>query len=227
MHQKSHTVALFQSTPSARRATDHDIDRIAASGISIHALREESDWVLASAMLAASIFQSTPSARRATDKPCQPQTHGQQISIHALREESDLQCLVTWSSHRYFNPRPPRGERRFTALCSRRSSAISIHALREESDARSVRKPAGQADFNPRPPRGERRPAAHRCAGPSNFNPRPPRGERPSASAGGSSAWYFNPRPPRGERQRETFTRNGSKKFQSTPSARRATSGCC
>ena len=59
-------LAIFLSTPSARRAT-HQVDHVRHIGvISIHALREEGDWVLASAMLAASIFLSTPSARRAT-----------------------------------------------------------------------------------------------------------------------------------------------------------------
>ena len=44
------------------------------------------------------VFLSTPSARRAT-----------------------LQCLVTWSSHRYFYPRPPRGGR-LVLVWSRNSS---------------------------------------------------------------------------------------------------------
>ena len=55
------------------------------------------------------------------------------ISIHALREEGDLQCLVTWSSHRYFYPRPPRGGRP-------ERPAIGRHGK----------------NFYPRPPRGGR-----------------------------------------------------------------------
>ena len=56
-------------------------------------------------------FLSTPSARRATALRCW-HSFEFHISIHALREEGDiLQCLVTWSSHRYFYPRPPRGGR--------------------------------------------------------------------------------------------------------------------
>ncbi len=67
-----------------------------------------------------------------------------------------MQCLVTWSSHRYFYPRPPRGGRLFavnlvfdcvgflSTPSARRATlhvvagqiflAISIHALREEGD---------------------------------------------------------------------------------------------
>ena len=66
MHQKSHTVALFLSTPSARRATKTVGDRHKALEISIHALREEGDprcfFVFAQSFV---------------------------ISIHALREEGD------------------------------------------------------------------------------------------------------------------------------------------
>ena len=56
-------------------------------------------------------FQSTPSARRATR------------GIAAL--------LPLFS---YFNPRPPRGGRRYILLPVRCPSSISIHALREEGD---------------------------------------------------------------------------------------------
>ena len=87
-------------------------------------------------------------------------SNSKKISIHALREEGDLQCLVTWSSHRYFYPRPPRGGRLRSGSGSRpvaryfyprpprggrrtsrlrpvRNGQISIHALREEGDIRS------------------------------------------------------------------------------------------
>ena len=101
------------------------------------------------------VFLSTPSARRAT-----------------------LQCLVTWSSHRYFYPRPPRGgrpsrmPRRTTptiflstpsarrATCPAgqklRLEVISIHALREEGDLLRVKSSKSSSYFYPRPPRGGR-----------------------------------------------------------------------
>ena len=81
-------INLFQSTPSARRATYVGAETAAEIVISIHALREEGDM--------AAIDVSTKTA----------------ISIHALREEGDVFLLSV----------PAR-------------SAISIHALREEGDS--------------------------------------------------------------------------------------------
>ena len=56
----------FQSTPSARRATLLCFLRALAKGISIHALREESDCPALRTITGTLPFQSTPSARRAT-----------------------------------------------------------------------------------------------------------------------------------------------------------------
>ena len=101
----------FQSTLSVRRATEKGIRLLAGKLISIHALREESDWAMASL------------------SDCLTY-----ISIHALREESDQwnnRCCVykyrfqsTLSVRRAtmwfpvvsqdninFNPRSPWGER--------------------------------------------------------------------------------------------------------------------
>ena len=79
--------------------------------ISIHALREESDFNFGGFIIMEIKFQSTLSVRRATKKSC---THTDicPISIHALREESDQTANIEFLSH----------------------IAISIHALREESD---------------------------------------------------------------------------------------------
>ena len=101
------------------------------------------------------------------------------ISIHALREESDASPPTKPTLMLYFNPRPPRGERRITVVLQESFVIISIHALREESDAALLLLTT----------------AAH------YFNPRPPRGERPDLGADVDNA----------------------QKFQSTPSARRAT----
>ena len=90
--------------------------------------------------LRAAVFLSTPSARRAT-----------------------LQCLVTWSSHRYFYPRPPRGGRRTTSGFKSTTSLISIHALREEGDVMRFNNDTGIFDFYPRPPRGGRRTPPDGC----------------------------------------------------------------
>ena len=57
---------LFLSTPSARRATLHlDLFR-QRSEISIHALREEGDFLRRAHLIGNILFLSTPSARRAT-----------------------------------------------------------------------------------------------------------------------------------------------------------------
>ena len=79
---------LFQSTPSARRATRPETALQAGRPISIHALREESDPIHFMQHAQKREFQSTPSARRATvtDVKIEELTR---ISIHALREESD------------------------------------------------------------------------------------------------------------------------------------------
>ena len=106
-------------------------------------------------------FQSTPSARRATVDAV-PEVHAHKISIHALREEGDYPRKVTGCRPSYFNPRPPRGGRRYNRTfygssdifqstpSARRATHIprhdvltnyiSIHALREEGDSKSGEK---------------------------------------------------------------------------------------
>ena len=58
---------VFQSTPSARRATFAALVVELRDFISIHALREEGDWTYDKKGNKSLVFQSTPSARRATD----------------------------------------------------------------------------------------------------------------------------------------------------------------
>ena len=78
------THAAFQSTLSVRRATDVVVSSDLVHGISIHALRKESDLLELAAVGEVS------------------------ISIHALRKESDLTDPVVDRGHdRDFNPRSP------------------------------------------------------------------------------------------------------------------------
>ena len=79
----------FLSTPSARRATQHDFHVWRIHDISIHALREEGDPLLFGEAGHDNGFLSTPSARRATP---------------------DFQATFTAAGN--FYPRPPRGGRR-------------------------------------------------------------------------------------------------------------------
>ena len=78
---------LFQSTPSARRATNEAHFNQVPNLISIHALREEGD-----------------SGRK-------NELQGVRISIHALREEGDITSTAGSLTTSDFNPRPPRGGR--------------------------------------------------------------------------------------------------------------------
>ena len=146
-------------------------------------------------------FQSTPSARRAT-----------------CRSRSSPRSTP------HFNPRPPRGER-------------PVHA----ADT------AGSSYFNPRPPRGERptviaannqlhefqstpsaRRATVRCKNlilGQQISIHALREEGDTATTRTIIATsYFNPRPPRGGRPVCPVVSCRSILFQSTPSARRATS---
>ena len=145
----------FQSTPSARRATAG----IKAIGhrtiISIHALREEGDSWSDRQMRCPKRFQSTPSARRATLCKLGGFLRGI-ISIHALREEGDQDGLDRLCCRSYFNPRPPRGERRCVAKTSYSDSRFQStpSARRATRTMHRVQNP--QKNFNPRPPRGGR-----------------------------------------------------------------------
>ena len=101
----------FQSTPSARRATRDGLALLCAfKNFNPRPPRGErrTPW---SGTTSGSTFQSTPSARRAT-----------------------LHCLTSHPANRYFNPRPPRGERPGRPEHQYQQQRISIHALREESD---------------------------------------------------------------------------------------------
>ena len=126
---------LFQSTPSARRATvvlyppflqvvnfnprpprggrpGNNVPAMQASKISIHALREEGDLFQPLCEITGSIlFQSTPSARRATGCRCLSAslTTKFQSTPSARRATFNFETDTIYTEH--FNPRPPRGGR--------------------------------------------------------------------------------------------------------------------
>ena len=218
------TENIFQSTPSARRATlfirshpffknnfnprpprggrqTHCGYTVVTNRISIHALREEGD-------------KRAPVIVHVCNS----------ISIHALREEGDdisrsdarkiIQFQSTPSARRAtspdpcrsvpgqnFNPRPPRGGRRPIRRFSASRGKISIHALREEGDDAGVCHEAQGQDFNPRPPRGGRRPRPRPAALSAKFQSTPS-ARRATFHAGKylDRLFNFNPRPPRGGR---------------------------
>ena len=100
----------FQSTPSARRATQAIQQGIYNHIISIHALREEGDPSARTAQLWGRNFNPRPPrGGRPTLWPVAHLTYS--ISIHALREEGDWAVRPGKSWPKHFNPRPPRGGR--------------------------------------------------------------------------------------------------------------------
>ena len=124
---------LFQSTPSARRATKNWQKYNLVLEISIHALREEGDRVSFCFFCNCFIFQSTPSARRATRwcHRCLPRLsdfNPRPPRGGRLPLPPPLPPLTN------FNPRPPRGGRRVIRVICNVRVVISIHALREEGD---------------------------------------------------------------------------------------------
>ena len=131
-------VALFLSTPSARRATLSSCSLSRTTEISIHALREEGDRVCFVFGKVVRIFLSTPSARRATWAERVLTIWGIFLSTpSARRATSGVQTQA--ATRLDFYPRPPRGGRPAGHSTGRRLG-----------------------NFYPRPPRGGRpRPIRH------------------------------------------------------------------
>ena len=147
---------LFQSTPSARRATrclrsqsrppryfnprpprggrqKQKEAEEAKRQISIHALREEGDLrPRARPRLRRYISIHALREEGDEDEPLLGLVH--LISIHALREEGDDLRHKGRARGSNFNPRPPRGGRQNVLEGVGRAGQISIHALREEGD---------------------------------------------------------------------------------------------
>ena len=190
----------FLSTPSARRATDLIEPEAVERKISIHALREEGDAVIAARRPpsndfyprpprggrrcirlnddAGNAFLSTPSARRATHIFHAGGQAGK-ISIHALREEGDSPHRRPRRPAPYFYPRPPRGGRLDAVGVGGLGQLISIHALREEGDVHRLVLHRGAGEFLSTP--SARRATTRSATIPArstNFYPRPPRGGR-------------------------------------------------
>ena len=147
-------------------------------------------------------FLSTPSARRATQAALGD--HRQRaISIHALREEGDVHQEIQLQSAHVISIHALREEGDLSPVWFLTLTwNISIHALREEGDGFLFLLPLSTSYFYPRPPRGGR-PGKHRRASNPEQN--------------------FYPRPPRGGRRTRFTTHCTTRRFLSTPSARRAT----
>ena len=147
-------------------------------------------------------FQSTPSARRATHS----ERHGtglQAISIHALREEGDPPNLPRSVPAQHFNPRPPRGGRpAIAAACKTTDEFQSTPSARRATRTHTTKAKRRYISIHALREEGDHEHLSGRLCN-QNFNPRPPRGGRQSSE----------------KKQRQRV------RFQSTPSARRATIG--
>ena len=73
--------------------------------ISIHSLRMEGDWLIASLLVRANQFQSTPSAWRETSSFAGFERH-LDISIHSLRMEGDVMDMEQLAIERLFQSTP-------------------------------------------------------------------------------------------------------------------------
>ena len=146
---------LFLSTPSARRATELDCQKVLGVRISIHALREEGDGKLYCGECGRLIFLSTPSARRAT-RGRAGGAPPEAISIHALREEGNRALTGTSAVVSKFLSTP--SARRATMV--KPLFCLSLVFLSTPSARRAtVRHGWSRATpkyFYPRPPQGGR-----------------------------------------------------------------------
>ena len=192
---------IFLSTPSARRATRSGWPAGYRLAISIHALREEGDEASKFAAQRTKLFLSTPSARRATND------HNARI-----KEE---QFLSTPSARRAtFLPIHQQGI----------DGVISIHALREEGDAALDHALAGAIQFlsTPSARRATERQVIRVIDFGISIHALREEGDHKTIQYQPNGKNFY-PRPPRGGRQCSHSSRDGTKKFLSTPSARRAT----
>ena len=167
-------------------------------------------------------FLSTPSARRATSRPRQTARPSMNFYPRPPRggRRGENGSTVTME---YFYPRPPRGGRPAKLVQDDLGRNISIHALREEGDGSCSLCSTLPRNFYPRPPRGGRQESGDRKPVPGYFYPRPPRGGRPGRSFPASRSRRFLSTP--SARRATTVSGNTIQagKFLSTPSARRAT----
>ena len=108
---------IFQSTPSARRATRFFLHIAGQVNISIHALREEGDSSCCARSSRGGRFQSTPSARRATTALWWSTPSSAHFNPRPPRGGRPSRTLSTAGMSRYFNPRPPRGGRQIFLRC--------------------------------------------------------------------------------------------------------------
>ena len=214
----------FLSTPSARRATGKAAGLQLRFQISIHALREEGDWTLATQPPRSSNFYPRPPRGGRPPGCWEVQSDETFLSTPSARRATS-NTPVSLPPVQHFYPRPPRGgrlgiewykeggilflstpsARRATAhpALSRHERQISIHALREEGDD-----VVGGYNVS---------------TGAISIHALREEGDPHHVVYVQLLTGYFYPRPPRGGRRPTPRALPGKVEFLSTPSARRAT----
>ncbi len=148
--------------------------------ISIHALREEGDFKKPFVVAYLVPFLSTPSARRATAAPLRCCKRSVHFYPRPPRGGRLFHRTGAQTRSAYFYPRPPRGGRPFFNGFDIPGYLISIHALREEGDQGGRPMKTLNQIFLSTP--SARRATAIFAVFPApnaDFYPRPPRGGRP------------------------------------------------
>ena len=145
----------FLSTPSARRATDVKCAIIMVSRISIHALREEGDFLTVWPRWASTTHFYPRPPRGGRPVACAVafcQIHFYPRPPRGGRPE----CRRRQCPHRHFYPRPPRGGRPLTInIPAGAYQFLSTPSARRATSALGSRV-VWLAYFYPRPPRGGR-----------------------------------------------------------------------
>ena len=198
--------------------------------ISIHALREEGDRLVP---VPRSIFApiSIHALREEGDpaKVCR-RCMRSGISIHALREEGDRLDQTIDQQAEIFLSTPSARRATFLVHSSVPNDAIniSIHALREEGDAKVCRLCMRFGiSIHALREEGDTRHSRHSTSN-TNFYPRPPRGGRLQNIMMRAEQIWISIHALREEGDTINQLRQAFQvQFLSTPSARRATYGCC
>ncbi len=167
--------------------------------ISIHALREEGDFVTDHRDEMGKTFLSTPSARRATARLRWRRRRPRFLSTPSARRATFASIIRCKGTNIFLSTPSARRATRAAGCCSS-ACTISIHALREEGD-RHFRLHRSIVFLSTPSARRATGGKVIECSPASNFYPRPPRGGRPSESRVQRSSRNFYPRPPRGGRR--------------------------
>ena len=143
---RSNLWSIFLSTPSARRATDVELE-LRLADLNFYPRPPRGGRLLESATRTpVVIFLPPPSARRATSASRRHRQH--RANFYPRPPRGGRRAKSTAKSGPInFYPRPPRGGRHGAWWDSWDSGAISIHALREEGDSSISRTATTTAQF--------------------------------------------------------------------------------